>query len=291
MKTDIPVYNINSFSEFRNEDILVSRLSSYWATHQDLHYSHRHSFYHIVLFTKGAGTHIIDFQTFPVNPYQMYFMIPGQVHNWDFNGPVDGYVINFSISFFQSFLLKPDFLEEFIFFSGSVSDSVIQLPSALELKISGVFEEILSEGTENKPFGLNLVRALLLQLFILVSRLNVPPNQGLRTSYNYTMLKNFRKLIESNYAMLRLPREYAELLYITPNHLNALCNDLLGIPAGEVIRNRLFLEAKRLLINLDLTITEISARLNFTDNSYFSRSFKKHVGLSPEEFRKQILNN
>ncbi|MFA6944451.1 MAG: helix-turn-helix domain-containing protein, partial [Pedobacter sp.] len=121
--------------------------------------------------------------------------------------------------------------------------------------------------------------------------LSKPPLAGISTLYNYTLLKNFRALIEKNYTMFRLPREYAELLYITPNHLNALCNHLLGIPAGQVIRNRIFLEAKRLLMNHDLTITEISAHLNFADNSYFSRAFKKHAGVSPEVFRKKTLNN
>jgi AraC-like DNA-binding protein len=58
------------------------------------------------------------------------------------------------------------------------------------------------------------------------------------------------------------------------------------MPAGDVIRNRVILEAKRLLVNLDLSITEISYRLNFNDNSYFTKFFKKYVGSTPEEFRK-----
>ncbi|HCN83031.1 MAG TPA: hypothetical protein DIT07_05335, partial [Sphingobacteriaceae bacterium] len=53
-----------------------------------------------------------------------------------------------------------------------------------------------------------------------------------------------------------------------------------------VIRKRIVLEAKRLLVNLDLSVTEVSYQLNFKDNSYFSRFFKKQVGFAPEEFRK-----
>jgi len=87
------------------------------------------------------------------------------------------------------------------------------------------------------------------------------------------------------------PKDYAELLYITPNHLNALCKDLLGIQAGEVIRNRILLEAKRLLTNPLLTITEIALQLNFNDNSYFTKFFKKSTGITPEEFRKNTLNS
>jgi AraC-like DNA-binding protein len=100
-------------------------------------------------------------------------------------------------------------------------------------------------------------------------------------------LKTFQKLIEKHFTELKLPMEYANLLYITPNHLNALCKEHLGIQAGEVIRNRIILEAKRQLINQQISITEISYSLNFKDNSYFSKFFKKQVGMTPEEFRKR----
>jgi AraC-like DNA-binding protein len=291
MKNDIPVYDISSFSEVRTDDFLVSRFAPYAEMHQNLHYPHRHNFYHILLFTVGSGSHSIDFQTFSVQPYQIYFMIPGQVHSWHFDSAPDGYVINFSAFFFQSFLLKHNFLDDFAFFNGLASSSVIDIPEVSHSKIITLFEDILEESTANQLFGFNLVRALLLQVFILISRLVEQKNEPLSSGYNYTLLKNFQKLIERNFQVLKLPKEYAELLYITPNHLNALCNDLLGISAGEVIRDRIFLEAKRLLINLDLTVTEISNRLNFTDNSYFTKAFKKQTALTPEEFRSKTLNN
>jgi len=85
-----------------------------------------------------------------------------------------------------------------------------------------------------------------------------------------------------------LPKDYAALLYITPNHLDALCNDILGIPAGEVIRNRVILEAKRMLINPKLSVADIGGRLGFADNSYFTRFFKKQAGTTPDEFRKNF---
>ena len=291
MKSEIPVYNLSSFPEVRTDDFLVSRFAPYAVTHQNLHYPHRHNFYHILLFTAGSGSHSIDFQTFTVQPYQIYFMKPGQVHSWHFDSAPDGYVINFSAVFFQSFLLKHNFLDDFTFFDGLASNSVIDIPEVSHAKIVALFENILEESSANQLFGFNLVRALLLQVFILISRLGEGKNQPQSSGYNYTLLKNFQKLIEQNFQTLKLPKDYAELLYITPNHLNALCNDLLGISAGEVIRDRIFLEAKRLLINLDLTITEISNRLNFTDNSYFTKSFKKQTGATPEEFRTQALNN
>ncbi|HEY0299583.1 MAG TPA: AraC family transcriptional regulator [Arachidicoccus sp.] len=51
----------------------------------------------------------------------------------------------------------------------------------------------------------------------------------------------------------------------------------------------MLLEAKRLLVNGDMTIAEIAANLNFEDNSYFNRFFKKYEGITPNDFRKQFL--
>lgn len=290
MKKDFPVYDICTLSEFKQEDILISRFAPYLEVHKNLHLPHKHTFYHMVLFTEGGGTHAIDFQSFDVNPGQVYFMIPGQVHSWSFKGHTDGYVINFSVPFFQSFLLKSDYLEQFPFFSGLAEQQVIEIPADQQSEIINLFEHIIKESENNQRLSVDMVKALLLQSFILAGRLclaNQPQNV---TPYNYTLLRNFQKLIEQNFTTLKLPKAYAELLYITPNHLNALCNDVMGISAGEMIRNRIALEAKRLLVNLGLTISEISDKLNFADNSYFTKFFKKQSGLTPEEFRKKTLN-
>jgi AraC family transcriptional regulator, transcriptional activator of pobA len=289
MKNEIPIYDISSLSTFRKDDIIVSRFGVYSKTHHNLHYPHRHSFYHVVLFTEGAGSHSIDFENFEVRPWQIYFMVPGQVHSWSFEGSVDGYVVNFSSNYFQSFLLVAEYLKKFSFFNGVVKDSVLDIPDDCRDSIQKLFEELLRVGTENKKFSDDYIKVMLLKVFIMVSDLVAEKTEQYVSSYNYTLLKNFQQLIERNYSTLRLPKEYSELLYITPNHLNALCNDLLGMPAGEVIRNRVILEAKRLLVNLDLSINEISYQLNFNDNSYFTKFFKKYVGLTPEDFRKKTV--
>ncbi|HEY4197828.1 MAG TPA: AraC family transcriptional regulator [Mucilaginibacter sp.] len=291
MQNAFPVYDICKLSDFQQDDLLISRFVTYLEKHKNLYFPHKHTFYHLVLFTKGGGTHSIDFKTFDVTPYQIYFMIPGQVHSWNFEGDVDGYVIHFSLSFFQSFLLKNGYLDQFPFFSGIIDDAVIQIPDTLQPKVIDLFEQIITESEKPARMGIDMVRALLLQAFILLSRVNTNDKEKQLPHYNYTLLKNFQKLIEKNFATLKLPKDYAELLYITPNHLNAICNDILGQSAGEVIRERILLEAKRLLINLNFTIAEIAYQLNFNDNSYFTRFFKKYAGSTPEEFRKNTLKH
>jgi AraC-like DNA-binding protein len=177
-------------------------------------------------------------------------------------------------------------LEEFPFFTGIIKDAVIDVPADQQKKIISLFEELIDEAEELRPLEMDMIRSIMLQLFISIARLSFSTTNAATPNYNYTLLRSFQKLIEKNFTTIKLPKQYAELLYITPNHLNALCNDVLGISAGEVIRNRIALEAKRLLINNDLTILEIANQLNFADNSYFTKFFKKQTGLTPEEFRK-----
>ena len=60
-KLNIPLVDICNLSEHKEDSFLVSRFGSYLEKHQNLQLAHRHSFYHLVFFTKGAGFHTIDF--------------------------------------------------------------------------------------------------------------------------------------------------------------------------------------------------------------------------------------
>jgi AraC-like DNA-binding protein len=288
MKSEFKVYDICEFSLDRQQDIIVSRFAVYLKNLKNLHFPHRHDFYHLILFTRGGGSFSIDFQNFKIIPYRAYFMAPGQVHGWDFEGDMDGYVINFSVHFFQSFLLKSDYLDQFYFLNGIAGDSVIDILEDQRTSVIEILENAVNEMEKQNRFKKDTIRVWILQLFLQIGNMNVRSEVHAADSYNMTLLRNFEKLIEKNYLNLRLPKQYAELLFITPNHLNALCNEALGKPAGDLIRNRIALEAKRMLINFSLTVTEIAYALNFEDNSYFCKFFKKQAGMSPDSFRKHI---
>jgi len=285
----IPVYDICTLAHDQHQDdFFIERFAAYIRRHYDnLHHAHGHSFYHLVFFSKGSGTHSIDFNRFDVKAGQIYFMAPGQVHSWHFKGETDGYIVNFSENFFRTFLLNPDYLEKFSFFDGQSEDSVCQLPLSARETIHQLFQQMLEQPASADR---DLLRVLLLQVFLLVrEHCAKKPAQSL-PRHKQTLLANFRSLINQYYKTIRLPKEYAELLYVTPNHLNALCQDLLGKTAGELIRDRILLEAKRLLVNADMSVTEIAYELNFQDNSYFNRFFRKYAGLTPDSFRKQFTH-
>jgi AraC-like DNA-binding protein len=62
----------------------------------------------------------------------------------------------------------------------------------------------------------------------------------------------------------------------------------IGLTAGELIRARLLLEAKRLLLHSELTVAEIGYELGFEDPSYFSRFVRREIETSPVELRNQL---
>jgi len=209
-------------------------------------------------------------------------MIPGQIHTWEFEGEMEGYVVNFDKDLFKNLLLRPDYLSNFSFFSGLVRDEVFQVEEDKMALVIEVLQKIQTR-LGDKDF----VSVSLLYLFHLLGEQHKISSVTEATAYNHTLLRNFLNLIELNYKSLRLPKDYASLLYITPNHLNSLCKELLGQSAGDLIRNRIVLEAKRLLVIKDYSIAEIGYELNFNDNSYFTKFFKKIEGITPEEFRKK----
>ncbi|MEP7142618.1 MAG: AraC family transcriptional regulator [Ferruginibacter sp.] len=271
-------------------DFLTDRLDHYLETHKNLFFPHRHSFYHLVFFTAGAGKHSIDFVNFPVLPGQIYAMVPGQVHDWQFEPGTNGYVINFSRNYISQFLGDAHYVEQFQFFSGMVQDQVLAVPPEEQDRLKQLFELIISEVSSEGEFSNDMIRSALIQLFVLTSRKVKGQLTRQVSDYNSIVLRNFRKMIELHYKNKKLTKEYAAMLYITPNYLNALSKDVMGRPAGELIRDRVILEAKRLLVNAGISISEISNELDFTDNSYFTKFFKKYTGITPEAFRKQFGN-
>lgn len=285
----IPVYDICSLtSHLPERDLIVDRLAHYLDEHKDLCFPHRHSFYHIVLFTKGQGKHSIDFVGFAVQPMQIYFMAPGQVHSWFFEGEMDGYIINFSAEIFSSFLLNPEYLDRFLFLN-HVGNNVIQLDENIADEIMGLFEKMLAESKRTHGNATDLIRLNILELLLLVNRDHQHAVGGNTQSHQEQLVASFQKRVEQHYFKVHLPKEYVSLLSITPNYLNAVCKDVLGRSAGELIRARRLLEAKRLLINAKLSISEIAFQLNFQDHSYFTKFFKKYESMTPDDFRKKEI--
>ena len=78
---------------------------------------------------------------------------------------------------------------------------------------------------------------------------------------------------------------YAEQLGVSPNHLNKVVKAQTGRTASEWVQISRLNYAKYLLRDTQLPIIDVAARVGLFDQSYFSRFFKKHTGMSPLEYR------
>lgn len=291
VKQALPTYSICAIADtpVTKNDFMTDRFGHYLGAHKDLFFPHKHSFYHLVYFTEVGGSHSIDFINFPAEPGQIYFMTPGQVHAWHFNNKVEGYIINFSDNYIHSLLMNAHYLDQFSFFSGNAAEQVVQIPARERKAVEQMLESILKEDQSGGELKDDMIRTAMIQLFIQVNRLVTPKEKAPAASYNSVLLKNFQKLIELHFREKKLTRDYAAMLFVTPNHLNALSKHVTGKPAGELIRDRIVLEAKRLLVNAGMSIAELATELGFEDNSYFTKFFRKYTGQTPESFRKSIL--
>lgn len=100
------------------------------------------------------------------------------------------------------------------------------------------------------------------------------------------IMASFIVEVSSHFKVNREVAFYADRLSITPKHLSSVVKEVSGYTAGEWIEKYVVMEAKILLRSTDLPIQAIASRLNFANQSFFGKYFRKIVGVSPSAFRK-----
>jgi AraC-like DNA-binding protein len=107
----------------------------------------------------------------------------------------------------------------------------------------------------------------------------------LKISSGEDMTLRFLKLLGIHFKQERSVQFYADALYITTRHLSHVIKAVTGKTAGELIDEAVIIEARVLLSNGSYNISQVSDMLNFTNPAFFSKFFKKRVGLTPSECR------
>ena len=153
--------------------------------------------------------------------------------------------------------------------------------------VSHRFQEIRHEYSEKRPFHLNLIRFLIVQLLYDYNRACEMCLLSFRKTMNrqYQIVYKFKKLVEFNFLNKKTISEYSNQLNLSPKHLSDCAKKETGFSAIEIIHNRILLESEYLLLHTSQSIKEITVHLGFDTSSHFSRFFKSKTGLTPSKFR------
>jgi AraC-like DNA-binding protein len=248
----------------------------------------KNDFFQIILITAGTGVQYIDLQAYEVKAGDIVFINTWQQYRWSFNASTQGYLLSFTPSFITQFVSDHLFVHDLPFFKRFTSHHLVELGDELKDILLIAMERILKEYETEDGEYINLIRTYLLEVLLLCKK---EIDQTALTSLTFIksndLIKSFESLIDKHFYEYRFPKEYAKVLLVTPNYLNAMCQKVKQKSAGDMIRDRILIECKRLLLHTNLSASEIAYQLNFKDNSYFSRFFKKHIGIAPDEFRRR----
>ena len=174
-----------------------------------------------------------------------------------------------------------------ILFFGTQDLPIINIPEGQERKFELLLEVILEEfRTVDKIQG-DMLQMLLKRLIIICTRL--AKEQHIVKSLNDAQIdtiRQFNVLVDMHFRTKRKVKDYAEMLHKSPKTLSNLFATYNQQSPQQIIQDRVFLEAKRLILFTDKQTQEIAYDLGFDDPAYFSRFFKKKEGVSPMDYRK-----
>ncbi len=245
---------------------------------------HRHNFYLLLLIKKGKGEHAIDFVPYTVADNSLFFLRPGQVHELSLKAQSTGYLIEFSPGFYTTSSTGTTV------FRKVSHKNHCKLQSRRFERIYTVAAQVMEEYEQRDENYQQAIKAHLELLFIELLRQSKNPRavKNEKAFYAQEKLEAFMDLLERHFKTLKKPADYAALLHLSNYQLNALTRETLDKSSSEVITDFLLLQAKRQLLATAGQVNQIAYEMGFQDPSYFIRFFKKHTGVSPQEFRNQL---
>lgn len=246
---------------------------------------HRHDYYTVLLVEKAVGQHVVDYQSYPFGEKEVHFISPGQVHQVIATERPEGCVFTFSRDFLAENNISESFISNINLFQAYGDSPPLKLDYAAFDRLVGIVRQMQACLHTELTYRERALGALL-QLFLIYcnNTTQLDTAQLDEESASVCILRDFKQLIDQQYADWHKVGEYASEMHITPKHLSQTVKELTGKPAKETIQDRLVLEAKRLLLHTDLSVKEVGYQLGFGEPLHFSSFFKKRVGESPSKF-------
>lgn len=244
-------------------------------------------FYTAIIFYEGSGKCKVDHGDYVFDGPGILFATPYQKIQISSAENLKVGLLQFHGDFYCIEFHKAEVACNGLLFNNVFLSPMVNLSSADKEAVFNILKEI------NKEFLSNPDRSVLIayiQLFLAkcsqIKRKQLGPEEMI-VSIDQEM-KAFKDLIEDHYLFKHRPADYARMLDMEMNILSKKCKKTFGKTPTELIHERLVIEAKRKLHLTRQNIKEIAFALNFKDEYYFSRFFKKNVGFSPLAFRKKV---
>ncbi len=271
-KLQFQVYDLNSYRKKNKEKAAEP---------------HSHSYYQIIWFLNGGEYHTVDFKKYPVNENMVLFVTKDQVHFFDDNLEVKGWLIHFNESFFMhsdvDIFLKYNIFNE-------VQNSCYSIDGETSKVAKSHIELILKELQDRNRFGYeDVIRYLLKSFLINLERVHRKSDNKVRLNSAYELqFFKFKELLERHYTRNLTVKGYADRLNISSKTLVSITKKISDKSPSQLISERLVLEAKRLLKFTPMQISEVAFKLGFEDVSYFVKYFKRNMGVSPGHYRNSL---
>jgi AraC family transcriptional regulator, transcriptional activator of pobA len=247
------------------------------------------------LFVKHAyGRCMIDEVAYELEPGAIYFTNPGCYRTFGWRAIDDAWLITFN----ESYLKEHVHSDIFAAFPFLLTENL--LPLRVGVAEFGDFERwcrlLLDEHHRDGPYRERVCASLFVVLLLkLKERFWIDYNPIYEGNRGSQIVKSFRRNLEQHFRDLLSGKvdkvfranDFAALQSLHPSYLNNVIKSKTGKPIGVWIAEKTIAEAKGLLQDPSVPIKEIAFALGFAESTHFSAYFKKHVEVSPVEYRRR----
>jgi len=286
---------------YKGEDIFPSKdfpLSVMDAAHPASFAAHSHEFIELVFIINGQGIHRFHEAGFSeprscgIMPGDVLAIRPGDAHSF-----VCCSNLQLCNAMFMPGVIAPSLASDLARLPGlrGLFDSSPNPAYKLKMPVSSrafaisLLKRCKEEAQGRKPAWQAAAVSILAELLVFVGRLPVDklqPDKGMESSlFKRQAVNRVICFMEENLATEASLEALASKVGLSPSYASRIFKEMTGVSPWEYLV-RLRLEgAKALLASSSLSISEIALRCGFCDSSHLAKSFKKHEGRSPKEFR------
>ncbi|WP_299183121.1 helix-turn-helix domain-containing protein [uncultured Chryseobacterium sp.] len=255
--------------------------------------SERYKEYIKILYLPKDCSVRVDFSTYFTEFNSLFFISPNQMLSIENVGNDQGYLIYYNRDFYCIQIHDDEVACDGLLFNNIHNIPMTPVPSEESMFIDYLFNEVEKEFGVKDPLQEEMIRTYLKQLLIRATRLWKTEHLGRTTSQKHGEIEVFRQftqLVEAYYKQKHSVAAYADILAIAPKTLTHKLKKMDLPSPNDIIKNRIILEAKRLLVHTQKTAKEVAYDLGYEDPAYFSRLFTIKTGETPSGYRNKYLN-